>query len=149
MIEINNKKAYFDYYIEETYEAGIVLTGTEIKSIRKGSANLKDCYARVKNSELMLINMLISPYEEGNRFNVDERRTRKLLMHKKEILKLEQKIEKEGYTLIPVKLYFKNGKVKILLGLGKGKKLFNKKQAIKERELSREAEKDLSNLNKY
>lgn len=149
MLEINNKKAYFDYYIEDTYEVGIVLTGTEIKSIRKGSANLKDCYAKIKNNEVLLLNMFIAPYEEGNRFNHEERRTRKLLMHKKEIMKLEQKTEKEGYTLIPVKLYFKNNKVKILLGIGKGKKTFNKKQVIKERELNREAEKELSNLNKY
>lgn len=149
MIEISNKKAYFDYYIEDTYEVGIVLTGTEIKSIRKGSTNLKDCYAKIKNNELFLLNMFIAPYEEGNRFNHEERRTRKLLMHKKEIMKLEQKVEKEGYTLIPVKLYFKNNKVKILLGVGKGKKTFNKKQVIKERELNREAEKELSNLNKY
>lgn len=149
MLEISNKKAYFDYYIEDTYEVGIVLTGTEIKSIRKGSANLKDCYAKIKNNELLLLNMFIAPYGEGNRFNHEERRTRKLLMHKKEIMKLEQKTEKEGYTLIPVKLYFKNNKVKILLGIGKGKKVFNKKQVIKERELNREAEKELSNLNKY
>lgn len=149
MLELSNKKAYFDYYIEDTYEVGIVLTGTEIKSIRKGSANLKDCYARIMNNELFLLNMFIAPYEEGNRFNHEERRTRKLLMHKKEIIKLEEKTEKEGYTLIPTKLYFKNGKVKILIGVGKGKKLFNKKQAIKEREVNREAEKELSNLNKY
>ncbi len=149
MLELSNKKAYFDYYIEDTYEVGIVLTGTEIKSIRKGSANLKDCYARIKDNELFLLNMFIAPYEEGNRFNHEERRTRKLLMHKKEIIKLEEKTEKEGYTLIPTKLYFKNGKVKILIGVGKGKKLFNKKQAIKEREVNREAEKELSNLNKY
>lgn len=149
MLEISNKKAYFDYYIEDIYEVGIVLTGTEIKSIRKGSANLKDCYAKIKNNELLLLNMFIAPYGEGNRFNHEERRTRKLLMHKKEIMKLEQKTEKEGYTLIPVKLYFKNNKVKILLGIGKGKKVFNKKQVIKERELNREAEKELSNLNKY
>ncbi len=149
MLEISNKKAYFDYCIEDTYEVGFVLTGTEIKSIRKGTANLKDCYAKIKNNELFLLNMFIAPYEEGNRFNHEERRTRKLLMHKKEIIKLEQKTEKEGYTLMPVKLYFKNNKVKILLGVGKGKKLFNKKQAIKEREVKREAEKELSNLNKY
>lgn len=149
MLEISNKKAYFDYCIEDTYEVGVVLTGTEIKSIRKGTANLKDCYAKIKNNELFLLNMFIAPYEEGNRFNHEERRTRKLLMHKKEIIKLEQKTEKEGYTLMPVKLYFKNNKVKILLGVGKGKKLFNKKQAIKEREVNREAEKELSNLNKY
>lgn len=149
MLEISNKKAYFDYYIEDTYEVGIVLTGTEIKSIRKGTANLKDCYAKIKNDELVLLNMFIGTYEEGNRFNHEERRTRKLLMHKKEIVKLEEKTEKEGYTLIPVKLYFKNNKVKLLLGVGKGKKNYNKKQAIKERDVNREAEKELSNLNKY
>ena len=100
MIEIKNKKANFDYFIEDTYECGIVLTGTEIKSIRKGSANLKESYARVKNNEVFLTNMFISTYEEGNRFNHDERRERKLLLHKKEIYKIRDKVEKEGYSLI-------------------------------------------------
>ena len=141
MIEINNKKANFDYFIEDTYECGIVLTGTEIKSIRKGSANIKDCYARVKNNEIYLTNMFIAPYEEGNRFNHDERRERKLLLHKKEILKIKAKVEQEGYALVPVKLYLKEGKAKILLGVAKGKKNYDKRQAIKERDIKREIEK--------
>jgi SsrA-binding protein len=141
MIEINNKKAYFDYFIEETYEAGIVLTGTEIKSIRKGSCNLKDCYARLKNNEIFLINMFISIYEEGNRFNHDERRQRKLLLHKREILKLRDKIEKDGYSLVPVKLYLKNGRAKVLLGVAKGKKNYDKRQSIKEKDIKRDLEK--------
>lgn len=138
MIEIKNKKAYFDYFIEEEYECGIVLTGTEIKSIRKGSTNLKDTYARIKNNEVFILNMYIAPYEEGNRFNVPERRSRKLLLNKKEIIKIKSEVMKDGYSLIPLKLYFKNNNVKILLGLCKGKKLYDKRQTIKERDLKRE-----------
>ena len=107
MIEIKNKKAYFDYFVLEEIEAGIVLTGTEIKSIRKGSAALKDTYARIKNNEVYVINMYIAPYEEGNRFNHEERRERKLLLHKKEIKKLNVEIKENGYSLVPLKLYFK------------------------------------------
>lgn len=141
MIEIKNKKANFDYFIEDTYECGIVLTGTEIKSIRKGSANLKDSYARVKNNEVFLTNMFISTYEEGNRFNHDERRERKLLLHKKEIYKIRDKVEKEGYSLAPVKLYLKDGKAKILLGVARGKKLYDKRQSLKEKDIKRDLEK--------
>lgn len=141
MIEIKNKKANFDYFIEDTYECGIVLTGTEIKSIRKGSANLKDSYARVKNNEVFLTNMFISTYEEGNRFNHDERRERKLLLHKKEIYKIRDKVEKEGYSLVPVKLYLKDGKAKILLGVARGKKLYDKRQSLKEKDIKRDLEK--------
>lgn len=141
MIEIKNRKAYFDYFIESEYECGIVLTGTEIKSIRKGSANLKDTYARIKNDEVFILNMYIAPYEEGNRFNVPERRERKLLLHKHEILKLKGQVIKEGYSLIPLKLYFKGNNAKILLGLCKGKKLYDKRQTIKERDLARESKK--------
>ncbi len=144
MIEIKNKKASFDYFIEDTYECGIVLTGTEIKSIRKGSCNLKDSYARVKNGEVFLINMFISTYEEGNRFNHDERRERKLLLHKKEIYKIRDKIEKDGYSLVPVKLYLKEGKAKILLGVAKGKKQYDKRQSLKEKDIKRDIEKNLS-----
>ena len=143
MIEIKNKKAYFDYFIEDTYEAGIVLTGTEIKSIRNGSCNLKDTYARIKNNEAYVINMFIAPYEQGNIFNHDERRERKLLLHKKEIYKIKQNIEKEGYSLIPVKLYLKNGKAKVLLGVAKGKKNYDKRETIKKRDEMREARKML------
>lgn len=138
MREIKNKKAYFDYFIEEEYECGIVLTGTEIKSIRKGSTNLKDTYARIKNNEVFILNMYIAPYEEGNRFNVPERRSRKLLLNKKEIIKIKSEVMRDGYSLIPLKLYFKNNNVKILLGLCKGKKLYDKRQTIKERDLKRE-----------
>ncbi len=148
MIEIKNRKANFDFFIEETYECGIVLTGTEIKSIRKGSANLKDSYARIKNGEVFLINMFISTYEEGNRFNHDERRERKLLLKKKEIHKIRDKIEKEGYSLVPVKLYLKNGRAKILLGVARGKKLYDKRASIKEKDIKRDTQKTISWYNK-
>lgn len=141
MIEINNRKAYYDYAISDTYETGIVLKGTEIKSIREGSANLKDSYAIVRNSEVYLLNMHISAYDKGNQFNHDETRTRKLLLHKNEILKLSDKVRIEGYTLVPLKLYFKKNKVKILLGVAKGKKQFDKRESIKERDMQREVRK--------
>lgn len=144
MIEIKNKKANFDYFIEDTYEAGIVLKGTEIKAIRKGSCNLKDTYARVKNNEIYVINMFIAPYEQGNRFNHDERRERKLLLHKKEIIKIKQKIEKEGYSLVPIKLYLKNGRAKVLIGVAKGKKAYDKRQSLKEKDIIRDLEKTVS-----
>lgn len=140
-MEIINRKARFDYEIEDEYEAGIVLKGTEIKSIRNGKANIKDSYAIIRNSELYLLNSNVSIYEEGNRFNHEETRTRKLLMHKKEILKLRDKIEKEGYTLIPLKMYFKGSKLKVLIGLAKGKKNYDKKEAIKKRDTEREMQK--------
>ncbi|MEE0700212.1 MAG: SsrA-binding protein SmpB [Bacilli bacterium] len=140
-MEIKNKKAYFDYFIEETYEAGIVLTGTEIKSIRKGRANLKDSYARIKENEAFVINMFISTYEEGNRFNHDERRERKLLLNKKEIGKIKERVEKEGFSFIPLKLYLKNGRAKLLVGVAKGKKTYDKRQALKEKDIERESSK--------
>jgi len=138
MLEVNNRKAYFDYYVEKEIECGIVLTGTEIKSIRKGSVSIKDTFARIKNGEMFVTNMYIAKYDEGNRFNHDERRSRKLLLHKNEILRLEQDVKLEGYSLIPLKLYFKKDKVKILLGLCKGKKLYDKRETIKERDLQRQ-----------
>ena len=141
-MEIKNKKAYFDYFIEEEIECGIVLKGTEIKSIRDGKANLKDSYAVIRNHEVYLLNTHISEYTEGNIFNHDPRRSRKLLLHKREILKLESKVNQEGCTLVPLKLYFNKNKVKILLGLCKGKKTFDKRETIKERDLKREAEKN-------
>ena len=147
MIEIKNKKATFDYNIEETFETGIVLKGTEIKSIREGKANLKDSYAVIKNGEVFLLNMHISAYENGNIFNHQETRTRKLLLHKKEILKLRDKVEISGYTLIPIKLYFKGNKAKILLGLGKGKKTFDKRESLKEKDIKRDIEKALKHFN--
>ena len=138
MMEIKNRKAYFDYFIEREIECGIVLSGTEIKSIRKGSANLKDTYARIKNGEVFVINMYMAPYEEGNRYNVPERRERKLLLKRNEIVKLKSEVMKDGYSLIPLKLYFKGNYAKILLGLCKGKKLYDKRESIKERDLKRE-----------
>lgn len=140
-MEIINRRARHDYFVEDEYECGIVLTGTEIKSIRSGSCNLKDSYAIVRNRELYILNMFIAPYHEGNIFNHQETRTRKLLMHKREIIKLDQKIQLQGYTLIPLKLYFKKNRAKILLGLCKGKKDFDKRESIKERDLKREMQK--------
>lgn len=135
-----NKKAYHDYFIEETYEAGIVLQGTEIKSIRAGRTNLKDSYAQIKNGEVFLMGMHISPYEQGNRFNHDPLRTRKLLLHKKEINKLIGETKIAGYSLIPLKLYLKNGFAKVLLGLGKGKKNYDKRESLKQKEAKRDIE---------
>lgn len=142
-MEILNRKVRYDYEIEDTYEAGIVLTGTEIKSIRMGKVNIKDSYAIIRNNEIYLLNTHISLYEEGNRFNHDEDRTRKLLLHKKEILKLKDKLEIEGYTLVPLKIYFVKNKAKVLIGVAKGKKNYNKKETIKERDIQREMEKSL------
>lgn len=141
-MEIINRKAKFDYQIISEIEAGIVLTGTEIKSIRNGKANIKDCYGIIKDNEVFLLNMHISQYEQGNIFNHDETRTRKLLLHKKEILKLNDAIRLQGYTLIPLKLYFKKNKAKILLGLCKGKKTYDKRETIKERDIKRNIEKN-------
>ena len=141
-MEILNRKARFDYIIEAEYEAGIVLTGTEIKSIRMGKANIKDSYAIIRNEEIYLLNTHIASYDKGNRFNHEEDRTRKLLMHKSEIKKLNNKIILEGYTLIPLKIYFVKGRAKALIGLCKGKKNYDKRDTIKERDIKRELEKD-------
>lgn len=143
-MEILNRKARHDYFIEEEYECGIALTGTEIKSIRNGSCNIGDSYGHIRKGELYVLNMFIGIYKEGNLFNHNEKRTRKLLMHKKEILKLENKVKLEGYTLIPLKVYFKNNKAKLLLGLCKGKKDYDKREAIKERDIKRELSKRTS-----
>lgn len=143
MIEINNRKAKFDYQIFDTYEAGIALTGTEIKSIRQGNCNLKDSYVVIKNNEAYIINMHISRYEEGNIFNHEETRTRKLLLHKKEILKLNDKIRIEGYTLVPLKLYFVKNKAKIQIAVAKGKKNYDKRQALKEKDINKDIRKQL------
>ncbi len=145
MIEINNRKANYEYEIIDTVEAGIVLTGTEIKSIKNGMANIKDSYAIIRKNEVFLLNMHISPYEQGNIFNHEETRTRKLLLHKNEILKLNEKIKLLGYTLIPLKLYFKKNKAKILLGLAKGKKLYDKREAIKKKDIDRDTKRILKN----
>ena len=137
-MEIKNKKAYFDYFIEDTYEAGIELQGTEIKAIRKGSVDLKDSYVTIRNEEAFILGMHIDKYEEGNQFNHEERRTRKLLLHKKEIRKLKEEREKDGYNIVPLKLYISRGKAKLLIGVAKGKKLYDKRESIKERDLKRE-----------
>ncbi len=144
-MEILNKKARFDYFIEEEYECGIVLTGMEIKSIRDGSCIIKDSYGIIKNNELYILNMFIKKYTSSGSFAADETRTRKLLMHKKEIIKLSKKLEQEGYTLIPLKLYFKTNKVKLLLGLCKGKKQYDKRNSLKEKDIKLSIAKELKN----
>ena len=144
-MEILNKRARFDYFIEEEIEAGIVLTGTEIKSVRDGKCNIKDCYGVVRNGEVYLLNMYIAQYKEGNIFNHEETRSRKLLLHKKEIKKISQAIELNGLTLVPIKGYFKDNKFKILLGICKGKKNFDKRETIKDRDIKREVAKNLKN----
>lgn len=144
-MEILNRKASFNYFIQEEIECGIVLTGTEIKSIREGKANIKDSYAIIRNNECFLLNMHISKYEEGNIFNHEENRTRKLLLHKKEILKLKTSLEQEGLTLIPIRLYFKDNKLKVSLGICKGKKLYDKRETMKEKDQKREASKLMKN----
>ena len=142
-MEIVNRVARHDYFILEEIECGIVLTGTEIKSIREGKANIKDSYGVIKNGEVFLLNMFISPYKQGNIFNHQETRTRKLLLHKTEIHKLDQSIKLEGNTLIPLKIYFVKGRAKVLLGLCKGKKNYDKRETIKERDIKRDIAKKL------
>ena len=141
-MEILNRKARYDYEIEDTYEAGIVLTGTEIKSIREGKVNIKDSYAIIRNNGIDLRNTHTSTCKEGDIINHEEDRTRKLLLHKKEILKLRDKLEVEGYTLVPLKIYFVKNKAKVLIGVAKGKKNYNKKETIKERDIKREMERN-------
>ena len=143
MIEIQNRQAHFNYFIKEEIEAGIALTGTEIKSIRAGQANLKDSYAIVRKKEMFLLNMHISEYKEGNIFNHNETRTRKLLLHKKEILKIDNQIKLNGYTVIPLKIYFKKNKAKVLLGICQGKKNYDKRETMKQRDSQREINKAL------
>ena len=144
-MEIVNRKAKFEYFIEETYEAGIELKGTEIKSIRKSAVDLRDSYVIIRRNEVYLLNAFIGKYEEGNIFNHDERRTRKLLLHKNEIKKLYTGVTRNGYALIPLDIHFKNGKAKVTIGLCKGKKLYDKRETIKERDLQRQAKR----LNNY
>ena len=141
-MEIINREARFNYLVLEEIEAGIVLTGTEIKSIRDGKAQIKDSYANIRNNECYLLNMHINEYKEGNLFNHDPKRTRKLLLHKSEIKKLIDKVKIEGLTLVPLKVYFKKNKVKVLIGVCNGKKTFDKRESIKERDLAREARKN-------
>lgn len=143
-MEIKNRKANFEYFIEERYEAGIELKGTEIKSIRKGSCDIKDSFIIIKNQEAFLLNTYIAKYEEGNIFNHEERRTRKLLLHKKEIKKLLEAYSKDGYSLIPLSIYLKKGKAKVEVGVCKGKKLYDKRETIKKRDLERENSRNYS-----
>ena len=142
-MEILNRRARYDYFILEEIEAGIVLTGTEIKSIRLGKVNLKDSYAIIRNEEIYLLNTHISSYEKGNIFNHEENRTRKLLLHKNQIKKLQNKVTLEGCTLIPLRIYFVKGRAKVLIGLCKGKKNYDKRESIKERDIQRELQKRL------
>ncbi len=142
-----NKKAYHDYFVEDTYEAGIVLVGSEVKSIRQGALNLRDSYVMVKNAEVFVIGMHISPYKMGSYFNVDSRRTRKLLLNRGEINKLRGKVEQKGYTLVPLRVYFKDALVKVEIGLCKGKELHDKRAAIKEKENNRNLQRTLKEYN--
>ncbi|MFZ3207612.1 MAG: SsrA-binding protein SmpB [Geobacteraceae bacterium] len=144
----NNKKAHHDYFIEEKFEAGIVLKGTEAKALRMGKANLNDSFALVKSGEAFLHNLHISPYDFGNRENHDPDRMRKLLLHKKEILRLFSKVREQGYSLVPLKLYFKNGLVKVEMGLAKGKKLYDKREVMKQKDMRRDVAQALKERNK-
>ena len=139
----NNKKAYHDYFIDETYEAGIALHGTEVKSMRMGKCSIKESFIRIENGEVFVYGMHVSPYEKGNIFNKDPLRVKKLLMHKYEINKLTGKIKEKGYTLVPLQVYFKEGKAKVEIGLARGKKLYDKRQDIAKKDQRREAEKEL------
>lgn len=142
-MEIINRKAKFEYFIEDKYEAGIELKGTEIKSLRKNSCDLSDSFVIIKNKEAYLLNAYIAIYDEGNRYNHDVRRTRKLLLHKSEIRKLNDAINKSGYTLIPLRIFLNNGKAKVEVGVCKGKKLYDKRETIKKRDLEREEKRNL------
>ena len=143
-----NSKAFHDYFVEERFEAGVVLAGTEVKSIRQGGVNLKDSWSQVKDGELWLYGAHISPYEKGNIFNKDPRRTRKLLMHKREIMRLMGSVQRDGLTLIPLSLYFKDSKVKVEVGLCKGKKLYDKRASAAERDSKRAMDRALKSYNR-
>lgn len=144
-----NRKASHDYFVEETMEAGIELVGTEVKSIRGGKCNLKDCYADVRNGEIFILNMHISPYEQGNIFNVDPLRERKLLLHKEQIGRLAGLVSRDGYTLVPLSLYLKNGRVKVALGICKGKKNYDKRESMLEKAAKRDIERQMKLNNRY
>ncbi len=137
-----NKKAYHDYFIEETYEAGLVLAGTEVKSIRMGKCSIKESFVRIQNNEVIILNMHITPYEKGNIFNKDPLRTKKLLLHRFEINKIRGAVEIKGFTLMPLKVYLKKGLVKIEIGIARGKKNYDKRQDIAKKDMKREAERD-------
>ena len=138
----NNKKAYHDFFIDETYECGIALHGTEVKSVRMGKCSIKEAFVRIEDGEVFVYGMHVSPYEKGNIFNKDPLRVKKLLLHKYEINKLLGKIKEKGYTLVPLQVYFKDGKVKVEIGLARGKKLYDKREAIAKKDQRREAEKE-------
>lgn len=138
----NNKKAYHDYFIEEKYEAGLVLHGTEVKSLRQGKCSIKESFIRIENCEMFIYGMHVSPYEKGNIFNKDPLRPKKLLLHKREIMKLLGKIKEKGYTLVPLQVYFMSGRAKIEIGLAKGKKLYDKREDIAKKDQRRESERD-------
>lgn len=143
-----NQKAFHDYNVEDRFEAGLVLVGTEVKSIRQGKVNLKDSYCLVKDGEIHVHGMHVSPYEQGNIFNKDPLRPRKLLMHKKEIMKLHAKIKQDGYAVVPLKIYFSNAKLKLEIGLAKGKKLYDKRDAAAAKDAKREMDRNMKNRNK-
>ena len=145
----NNKKAYHDYFIEEKYEAGLVLHGTEVKSLRMGKCSIKEAFIRIENGEVFIYGMHISPYEQGNIFNKDPLRVRKLLLHKSQIQKLIGNSAEKGYTIVPLQVYFSNGRAKIEIGLAKGKKLYDKRDTIAKKDQRREAEKDFKIKNLY
>ena len=144
-----NRKARHDYFVEETMEAGIALVGTEVKSIRNGKCNLKDCYADIQNGEIFILNMHISPYEQGNIFNVDPLRERKLLLHKEQIGRLAGLVSRDGYTLVPLSLYLKNGRVKVALGICRGKKNYDKRDSMLEKAHKRDIEREMKSRNRY
>lgn len=145
----NNKKAFHDYFIEDTYEAGIVLKGTEVKSLRMGKCSIKESFLRIENNEIFIYGMHISPYEKGNIFNRDPLRVRKLLLHKDEIRKLQGKITEKGYTLVPLKVYLSKSLVKVEIALAKGKKLYDKRDTIAKKDQRREAEREFKVKNLY
>lgn len=145
----NNKKAFHDYFIEETYETGIVLHGTEVKSMRAGKCSIKESFIRIENGEVFVYGMHVSPYEKGNIFNKDPLRVKKLLMHKQEINKLTGKIAEKGYTLVPLQVYFSKGKVKVEIGLARGKKLYDKRETIAKKDARRETEREFKVKNLY
>jgi SsrA-binding protein len=148
-IVATNRKAFHDYHVGETYEAGIALTGTEIKSVRQGMVSLRDSFARVENGEVFLYDMHVSPYDAGNRYNHEPRRTRKLLLHKSEIRKLATKTQEKGFTLIPLKVYLKGGRAKVELALAKGKRLYDKREDIKKRDVMRQVDRVIKDRGQY
>ena len=145
----NNKKAYHDYFIEDTYEAGIELAGTEVKSMRMGKCSIKESFVQIEHGEVFVYGMHISPYEKGNIFNKDPMRVRKLLLHRHEINKIEAKLKEKGLTLVPLKVYFKDSLVKVEIGMARGKKLYDKRQDIAKKDQRREAERDFKVKNLY